>query len=474
MAYIDRDRLAYFLSKLKLWVQDNAASKALATPYSDGLMPAADKAKLNALIVDDALSTASVNPVQNRVVSLAVQGLGDRMTAVEQQAASAFKFKGAVEAFNDLPSTGNQPGDMWSVQTGSEAGNWAWDGTQWVKVSDVVDLSNYATKDVATALTDGLMSSGDKVNLDALMAGLVPAWASGVDYPAYALVKGSDGLLYYSQGPSGPGTAAGAQNPVYDSAGLYWKKLASDDAGVVHKSGAETVTGQKTFDQTILGNAQTASGFRAWSASEAYAVQDIVKHGGFYWAAAQASSSLDSHEPGTDAWWTKISANDGNVVHRTGDETIYGKKTFADGIDANADTASGFRTWDNAADYAAGETVRGSDGVLYRSLLASGPSGAGAKAPGASGSEAYWVPEVPVTKTYVSAAGSRSAEIPANGSITVSQFTVGAGQILVFLDGVQCVEGVSYNEYGAAGTLSTTLVFLQRIPTDMDILVRVN
>ena len=30
------------------------------------------------------------------------------------------------------------------------------------------------------------------------------------------------------------------------------------------------------------------------------------------------------------------------------------------------------------------------------------------------------------------------------------------------------------NEYGAAGTSSTTLVFLQRIPADMDILVRVN
>lgn len=474
MAYVDRDRLAYFLSKLKLWVQDNSASKALATPYADGLMAAADKAKLNSIVIDEALSTASVNPVQNRAVALAMQGLDDRLTGVEQTAASAFKFKGSVPTKNDLPSTGNQTGDMWSVETAPDAGNWAWDGTQWVKVSDVVDLSNYATKDVATPLSNGLMSSGDKASLDSLLAGLVPSWVSGTDYPAYALVKGSDGAIYYSQGPSGPGTAAGPQNPVNDSAGLYWKKLAADDAALVHLAGAETVTGQKTFSQTILGNAQTASGFRAWSASDSYAVQDVVKHAGSYWAAAQASSLTDSHEPGLDGYWTKVSSDDSGLVHTSGDETIYGKKTFADGIDANAETASGFRDWDNATDYAAGETVRGTDGILYRSLLASGPSGAGAKAPGAAGSEAYWVPEVPVTKTYVSVAGSRVQEIPASGSITVPQYVVGAGQLLVFLDGVQCFAGVSYNEYGAAGTSSTTLVFLQRIPADMDILVRVN
>lgn len=473
MAYVDRDRLAYFLSKLKLWVNDNAASKSVATPYSDGLMAAADKAKLNGIVVDQQLSTASVNPVENRAIALAVQGLGDRMSAVEQQAASAFKFKGSVEAFNDLPSTGNQPGDMWSVQTGDEAGNWAWDGTQWVKVSDVVDLSNYATKDVATTVSNGLMAAADKQALESLLAGFVPEWSALVNYPSYALVRGSDGKLYLAQSPSGPGTAAGQQNPA--SSPSYWDKLSTDDAALVHLANAETITGQKTFSQTIMGNALTASGFRAWSASETYAAGDVVRHGGQFYAALRASSSDSSREPGasgSESYWAAFSSNDANVVHKTGDETIYGVKTFADGIAGTAETAAGFRDWDASENYAAGETVRGADGVLYVSLAASGPAGAGAKAPGAAGSEAFWAPEVPVTAVLHSA--SRGSVLPAGSVFTVPAYTVGKDQLLVFLDGVAGARGDSYNEYGNAGARSTSIAFLQNIPADMDILVRVN
>ena len=473
MAYVDRDRLAYFLSKLKLWVADNTASRNVATPYSDGLMAAADKAKLNGIAIDQALSTASVNPVENRAIALAVQGLGDRMSAVEQQAASAFKFKGSVPTKNDLPSTGNQTGDMWSVETGGDAGNWAWDGTQWVKVSDVVDLSNYATKDVATTVSNGLMSSGDKQALESLLAGFVPEWSALVNYPSYALVRGSDGKLYLAQSPSGPGTAAGQQNPT--AAPSYWDKLSTDDAALVHLANAETITGQKTFSQTIVGNALTASGFRAWSASETYAPGDVVRHGGNFYAALQASSGNDSHEPGasgSEAYWTVFSSNDANVVHKTGDEVVYGKKTFADGIAGTVDTAAGFRPWDSGEDYAAGETVRGADGILYVSLAPSGPSSSGAKVPGASGSEAFWLPEVPVTALLHSA--SRPSDLPANSMFTVPVYTVGKDQILLFLDGVSGANGDSYSEYGTVGSRSTSIIFLQTIPANMDILVRVN
>ena len=454
MAYVDRDRLAYFLSKLKLWVQDNAASKNLATPYADGLMSATDKAKLDGSVVDSALSSVSVNPVQNKVIAAAVQSLGDRMTAVEQQASSAFKFKGSVPTKNDLPSTGNQAGDMWTVEQAPDAGNWAWDGTMWVKTSDVVDLSNYATKDVATQLANGLMSSADKQALDSLMQGLVPSWSGASVYAASMLVKGSDGNLYYSQAPSGPGTAAGARNPA--SSPDYWTKVSSSDAALVHLAGAETVTGRKTFTQTIIGNARTASALRAWNASDAYAVGDVVYHGNALWLAVQASSSNNSKEPGASgsaSYWSKIA--------------------FDGSISGNAGTASGFRAWDSGTTYAPGETVRGSGGQLYTAALASGPgASAGAKTPGASGSEGYWKPVAPASAVQHSL--SRGSDIAENGTFGVPAYVVGSGSLLVWLDGVLCVQGESYAETGTSGQTSSQIKFLQRVPASMAVSVRVN
>ena len=454
MAYVDRDRLAYFLSKLKVWVQDNAASKNLATPYADGLMSATDKAKLDGSVVDAALSSVSANPVQNRAIAAAVQSLGDRMTAVEQQASSAFKFKGSVPTKNDLPSTGNQTGDMWTVEQAPDAGNWAWDGTMWVKTSDVVDLSNYATKDVATQLANGLMSSADKQALDSLMQGFVPSWSDSAVYAASMLVKGSDGNLYYSQAPSGSGTAAGVRNPV--SSPDYWTKVSSSDAALVHLAGAETVTGQKTFTQTILGNARTASALRAWNVADAYAAGDVVYHGDALWLAVQASSSDNSKEPGafgSDAYWSKIA--------------------FDGSISGNAGTASGLRAWDSGENYAPGETVRGSDGQLYTAALASGPgSPSGAKTPGASGSEAYWKPVAPASAVQHSL--SRASDVLENGVFDVPAYVVGSGSLLVWLDGVLCVPGESYAETGTAGQTSYQIQFLQRVPASMAVSVRVN
>lgn len=454
MAYVDRDRLAYFLSKLKVWVQDNAASKNLATPYADGLMSATDKAKLDGSVVDSALSSVSANPVQNKAIAAAVQSLGDRMAAVEQQVASAFKFKGSVPTKNDLPATGNQTGDMWTVEQEPDAGNWAWDGTMWVKTSDVVDLSNYATKDVATQLANGLMSSSDKQALDSLMQGLVPSWSDSAVYAASMLVKGSDGNLYYSQAPSGPGAAAGVRNPV--SSPDYWTKVSSSDAALVHLAGAETVTGQKTFTQTILGNARTASALRAWNVADAYAAGDVVYHGDALWLAVQASSSDNSKEPGasgSDAYWSKIA--------------------FDGSISGNAGTASGLRAWNSGENYAPGETVRGADGQLYTAALASGPgSPSGAKTPGAPGSEAYWKPVAPASAVQHSL--SRGSDIAENGTFSVPAYVVGSGSLLVWLDGVLCVPGESYAETGTSGQTSYQIQFLQRVPASMAVSVRVN
>lgn len=85
-----------------------------------------------------------------------------------------YKFKGTVPTYTALPQQSNVIGDTYNVNdTGS---NYTWDGTAWDKLSETVDLSNYATKDYVEekiagfeALPDQtgnagkvLMTNGDK------------------------------------------------------------------------------------------------------------------------------------------------------------------------------------------------------------------------------------------------------------------------------------------------------------------------
>ena len=58
---------------------------------------------------------------------------------------SGFDFKGAVSAVADLPATGNETGDMYSVTASApDGGNYAWNGTQWVKLAETADTSMFA------------------------------------------------------------------------------------------------------------------------------------------------------------------------------------------------------------------------------------------------------------------------------------------------------------------------------------------
>lgn len=47
-------------------------------------------------------------------------------------------------------------------------------------------------------------------------------WSALADYDLQRIVRGSDGIIYFSVAQSGPGTAAGAQDPTADSLHVYW------------------------------------------------------------------------------------------------------------------------------------------------------------------------------------------------------------------------------------------------------------
>lgn len=75
-------------------------------------------------------------------------------------------------------------------------------------------------------------------------------WSALADYDTQRMVRGSNGLLYWSVAQSGPSLASGAVDPTTDD-GTYWQVMPVADAGLVHIAGAETITGVKTFENGV-------------------------------------------------------------------------------------------------------------------------------------------------------------------------------------------------------------------------------
>jgi hypothetical protein len=57
--------------------------------------------------------------------------------------ASAYKYKGSVAKYENLPTTNNVIGDVWNVQ--SNGMNYAWTGTAWDALGATIDTSNFVT-----------------------------------------------------------------------------------------------------------------------------------------------------------------------------------------------------------------------------------------------------------------------------------------------------------------------------------------
>lgn len=72
-------------------------------------------------------------------------------TAIAAAVTSAYKYKGSVATVADLPASGNVTGDVWDVQaTGI---NYAWTGTAWDALGQLVDTSLLWAKAELTAVT---------------------------------------------------------------------------------------------------------------------------------------------------------------------------------------------------------------------------------------------------------------------------------------------------------------------------------
>lgn len=82
-----------------------------------------------------------------------------KVTATQLGLATVYKYKGSVETYAALPTSGRQLGDVWNVETadpnhGIKAGdNVAWDGAQWDILGGNHDLSGYAQLNSANTFT---------------------------------------------------------------------------------------------------------------------------------------------------------------------------------------------------------------------------------------------------------------------------------------------------------------------------------
>lgn len=80
----------------------------------------------------------------------------------DSKVASVFKLKGSVATIGDLPSTGNETGDVWYVQ--ADSSEHFWDGSAWELLGLAIDLSAYSTtvqmnSAIATAKSEAISTA---------------------------------------------------------------------------------------------------------------------------------------------------------------------------------------------------------------------------------------------------------------------------------------------------------------------------
>ena len=161
------------------------------------------------ITVDDALSSSSENPVQNKVITLALQNKANSsdiptnvlkyvtqsLTTAQQAQArdnigaasiedlgTVFDIKGDVATVNDLPASGNRVGDVYYVQSVSAAFVWlettSHPSGYWEEFGEPIDLSGYIEKPASAQNDDFLCYDSTS---GAWVAKTVPA-ASGVSF----------------------------------------------------------------------------------------------------------------------------------------------------------------------------------------------------------------------------------------------------------------------------------------------------
>ena len=117
---------------------------------------------------------------------------------VDAKVSSVMRYKGSKNTYAELPSEGNEIGDVWNVVgadavNGVRAGdNFAWNGTGWDNLGGAVVLDGYATKDDLSGKVDKvegsrLMTSAEGEKLAGIATGAEVNVVKSVDDTGFTL-----------------------------------------------------------------------------------------------------------------------------------------------------------------------------------------------------------------------------------------------------------------------------------------------
>lgn len=124
---------------------NNSISEVQERFYTQNIV--VDNASNVTITIDPYASYATIRDLQ--------QAVDDLEEEIDTKISSVYKYKGSVNAYSNLPTTGQKVGDVYNIETadsthGIKAGdNVAWNGTSWDSLAGTVDLSAYITTETA-------------------------------------------------------------------------------------------------------------------------------------------------------------------------------------------------------------------------------------------------------------------------------------------------------------------------------------
>lgn len=125
--YVSGDR-NIFVSKSASGSSTPTSTHTIAIPYADGTL-----ALISDVTSGDATTLTSAKSYTD--------------TQIAANISSVLTYKGSVETYADLPTSGNKIGDVWNVVEAygevAAGTNWAWNGTTWDPLGGTVDMSDY-------------------------------------------------------------------------------------------------------------------------------------------------------------------------------------------------------------------------------------------------------------------------------------------------------------------------------------------
>lgn len=141
---------------------------AAIEPGVEGILPVAHGGTGAASLADITVGTAT-KALQD--------GNGDVISetyAKKSDMATAYVYRGSVDNYSDLPTAGQNEGDVYNIANADKnnninAGdNVAWNGSSWDNLSGIVDLSNYVTKDGTKVLSTNDFTNELKTKLEGI------------------------------------------------------------------------------------------------------------------------------------------------------------------------------------------------------------------------------------------------------------------------------------------------------------------